>query len=55
MYFASQGLKGRETVVWRSLDECPIKQWDFENDYVKIAEFSTDDVDKINQFTLLGK
>lgn len=55
LYFASQGLKGRETVVWRSLDECPIKQWDFENDYVKIAEFSTDDVDKINQFTLLGK
>lgn len=37
LYFASQGLKGREAVVKNSFDECPIiDDWDFENDYVKI-------------------
>lgn len=37
LYFASQGLKGREAVVKHSFDECPIVDgWDFENDYVKI-------------------
>jgi len=37
LYFASQGLKGREVIVKNSFDECPIIDgWDFENDYVKI-------------------
>ena len=37
LYFASQGLKGREVVVKHSFDECPVSdEWDFENDYIKI-------------------
>ena len=37
LFFASQGLKGREEIVKHSFDECPvIDEWDFENDYVKI-------------------
>ena len=38
LFFASQGLKGRETVVKKSTDPCPITEWDYENDYVKIVE-----------------
>lgn len=36
LYFASQGLKGRECLVKNSFDECPFSSWDFENEYVKI-------------------
>ena len=44
LFFASQGLKGREVVVHDNLDQsgelvfCPIAdgEWDFENDYVKV-------------------
>lgn len=37
LFFASQGLKGRECIVKNSEEACPISEWDFENDYVKIA------------------
>lgn len=44
LYFASQGLKRRETIIHNSVDvsgevvRCPFgdNEWDFENDYVKI-------------------
>ena len=44
LFFASQGLKRRETLIHNSIDEtgtvvrCPFSdnEWDFENDYVKI-------------------
>lgn len=36
LYFASQGLKGRECIVKNSFEPCPFSTWDFENDYVKI-------------------
>lgn len=47
LFFASQGLKGREVVVHDNLDQsgelvfCPIAdgEWDFENDYVKVKWF----------------
>ena len=38
LFFASQGLKGRECVVKHSLDRCPVDNWDFENDYIKVKE-----------------
>ena len=38
LYFASQGLKGREVVVCKSCDVCPVEKWDFENSYVKVVE-----------------
>ena len=38
LFFASQGLKGRETVVKLSNDVCPVTEWDFENQYIKVAE-----------------
>lgn len=40
LFFASQGLKGRETLVKSSIDLCPIEKWSYENEYVKVAEFS---------------
>lgn len=40
LFFASQGLKGREVIVKNSLDVCPVKEWDFENEYVKVKWFS---------------
>ena len=47
LFFASQGLKGREVVVHDNLDQsgelvfCPVAdgEWDFENDYVKVKWF----------------
>lgn len=36
LFYASQGLKHREPIVKFSNDECPIKEWDFENEYVKV-------------------
>lgn len=44
LFFASQGLKGRETVIYNGIGEdgelvrCPFSddEWSFENDYVKI-------------------
>lgn len=45
LYFASQGLKGRETVVKNSTDPCPVSEWDFENDYVKIVEIPKEGID----------
>lgn len=54
LYYASQGLQRRETVFTYCADRCPIAdlphnggkfgQWDFENDYVKLAWLS--EVDK---------
>lgn len=49
LFFASQGLKGRETVIKNCFDLCPITEWDFENDYVKIVEIDTSKVPKMGQ------
>jgi hypothetical protein len=38
LFFASQGLKGRETILKNCAEQCPFTEWDFENEYVKIAE-----------------
>lgn len=38
LFFASQGLKGREVIIKNSSDKCPVNEWDFENDYIKIKE-----------------
>lgn len=38
LFFASQGLKGRESVIKNCFEPCPVLEWDFENDYVKIIE-----------------
>ncbi len=40
LFFASQGLNGRETVLKECLDICPFTEWDFENDYVKVKWLS---------------
>ena len=40
LFFASQGLKGKETIVKRCFDKCPVSEWDFENDFVKVAYFN---------------
>ena len=40
LFFASQGLKGRETLAKNCPEFCPVTEWDFENDYVKIKEIS---------------
>lgn len=36
LFFASQGLKGREEIVRNCFEPCPIDEWDFQNEYVKI-------------------
>ena len=36
LFFASQGLKSRETICKYSADPPPFDEWDFENEYVKI-------------------
>lgn len=38
LFFASQGLKGREVIIKNSTDQCPIQKWDFENKYIKVFE-----------------
>lgn len=46
LFFASQGLKRRETLIKDSTDyanelcKCPVEEWDFENDYCKIKWLS---------------
>lgn len=40
MFYASQGLKGRECIVFEERSPCPIDSWDYENDYIKIKEFN---------------
>ena len=42
LFFASQGLKGREKLEWRSFDKCPVDNWDFENDFAKVKEYQLD-------------
>lgn len=42
LFFASQGLKSRDTLTWRSVEACPFDTWDFENDYVKVLELRRD-------------
>lgn len=46
LFFASQGLKGRTTLVKNRFGRCPVESWDFENDYVKTATFKTADIPK---------
>ena len=36
-YFASQGLKRRELIYKGDYEKCPIDDWDFENEYVKVV------------------
>lgn len=38
LFFASQGLKGRKTLIKNCADPCPVEKWDFENDFIRIAE-----------------
>jgi hypothetical protein len=38
LFYASQGLKGKEVIVKNSFATCPVKSWDFENDYIKTFE-----------------
>ena len=38
LFFASKGLKGREVILKNCYEECPIEDWDYENDYVKVKE-----------------
>lgn len=40
LFYASQGLKRRETIVKNCVDNCFVSDWDFENDYIKIKEFT---------------
>ena len=40
LFFASQGLKGREAVVKNCFDKCPVNEWDFENEFIKIKEIN---------------
>lgn len=42
LYFASQGLKGREEIVKNCFDPCPIDEWEYENDFVKIKTIKYD-------------
>ena len=42
-YFASKGLNRRALISKVSDGECPIKKWDYENDYIKSAWFSTEE------------
>lgn len=38
LFFASQGLKGRKTLIKNCADPCPVEKWDFENDFIRISE-----------------
>lgn len=38
LFFASQGLKGRKTLIKNCADPCPVEKWDFENDFIRVAE-----------------
>ena len=38
LFFASQGLKGREVILKNCDDLCNVDEWDFENDFVKVKE-----------------
>lgn len=38
LFFASQGLQSRDVIVKNSFADCPIKEFDFENDYIKIKQ-----------------
>ena len=44
LFFASQGLKGRETLAKNCPEFCPVDTWDFENDYVKIKEIPLSEI-----------
>ena len=56
LFFASQGLKGRDTFVKNSADKCPIEQWDYENDYIKVKEMPLSQIlDSNGELTFFGK
>lgn len=42
LFFASHGLKGKKCLVHFSDEPCALTQWDFENQYIKVAEFPAD-------------
>lgn len=39
LFFASQGLKGREVVLKNCTEPCFVDEWDFENEYCKVKYF----------------
>lgn len=44
LFFASQGLRGRETLAKNSAEKCPVEVWDFENEYIKIKEIQVSEI-----------
>ena len=44
LFFASKGLKGREIILKNCYEQCPINDWDYENDYVKVKEIQINSV-----------
>lgn len=44
LFFASQGLKGRETLVYESSEKCPVSEWDYKNQYISVKEFSLSEI-----------
>lgn len=48
LFFASQGLKSKEILLYHYDGKLQIGDWDFENKYVKIKEFRLDDIEDIN-------
>lgn len=60
-YYASQGLKRREAVHNLCADACPVTEWDYENEYVKICWLEPRSDGRINfpdencELTFFGK
>lgn len=44
LYFASQGLNGREVLLKNCTEPCFVDEWDYENDYIKIKEYNINDL-----------
>ena len=44
LFFASQGLRGRETLAKNSAEKCPVESLDFENEYIKIKEIRVSEI-----------
>lgn len=49
LFFASKGLKGREVILKNCYEQCPVSEWDFENDYVKVKEVEISSVPFMGQ------
>ena len=42
-YYASQGLKRKELVYHGDFERCEVKNWGFENEYIKTAFFESEE------------